>query len=171
MKKGVNGKEMKLRKKNGRKREMVGNVQDQNLLKQADFKIVVITSKVVYPHIGNVCLKLIIIPCKILFLTSKNSLLVPLPMIITTCRCVLVLIVSSPLELGGGVSRFWNLDKEVVLKKLLRNRGVIWKEELLLESGGRDFQIVSSVFIKKSMFSYFWNIFFGLVNIHTFCNQ
>ena len=106
MKKGVNGKEMKLRKKNGRKREMVGNVQDQNLLKQADFKIVVVTSKIVYPHIGNVCLKLIIIPCKILFLTSKNSLLVPLPMIITTCRCVLVLIVSSPLELGGGISRF-----------------------------------------------------------------
>ena len=96
MKKGVNGKEMKLRKKNGRKREMVGNVQDQNLLKQADFKVVVITSKRVYPHIDNVCLKLIIIPCKILFLTSKNSLLVLLLMIITTCRCVFALIVSSP---------------------------------------------------------------------------
>lgn len=37
MKKEVNGKEMKLKRKNGKKREMVGNVQDQNLLKQADF--------------------------------------------------------------------------------------------------------------------------------------
>ena len=98
MKKGVNGKEMKLKRKNGKKREMVGNVQDQNLLKQADFKVVVITSKRVYPHIGNVCLKLIII----LFLTSKNSLLVPLLMIITTFRCVFALIVSSPLELQWG---------------------------------------------------------------------
>lgn len=110
MKKGVNGKEMKLKRKNGKKREMVGNVQDQNLLKQADFKVVVITSKRVYPHIGNVCLKLIIIPCKILFLTSKNSLLVPLLMIITTCRCVFALIASSPLELQwgwqGGVLHF-----------------------------------------------------------------
>ena len=160
MKKGVNGKEMKLRKKNGRKREMVGNVQGQNLLKQADFKIVVITSKVVYPHIGNVCLKLIIIPCKILFLTFKNSLLVPLLMIITTCRCVLLLIVSSPLELGGGVPRFWNLDKEVVLKKLLRNRGVIWKGGLLLERGGGGISKLFHQFLLRKVCFHSFGIFF-----------
>ena len=44
------------------------------------------------------------------------------------------------------------------MKKLLRNRGV------LLEKGG--FQIVSSLFLKKSMFSLLLEYFFSLVDIH-----
>ena len=35
----------------------------------------------------------------------------------------------------GGVSRFWNLDKEGVMKILLRNRGVSWKGAFLRKRG------------------------------------
>ena len=49
------------------------------------------------------------------------------------------------------------------MKKLLRNRGV------LLEKGG--FQIVSSLFLKKSMFSLLLEYFFSLVDIHAVINR
>ena len=52
------------------------------------------------------------------------------------------IIVSSPLKLGG--SHFWNLDKEGSHENIAQKWGVG-------KRGG--FQIVSSVFLKKSMFS------------------
>ena len=52
------------------------------------------------------------------------------------------------------------------MKKLLRNRGLVEREDTLRKGS---FQIVSSVFLKKSMFSLLLD-FFCLVNIHT-CNH
>ena len=59
--------------------------------------------------------------------------------------------------------------KRGVMKKLLRNRGLVEREggSSQKEEG---FQIVSSVFLQKSMFSLLLD-FFCLVNIHTCCNQ
>ena len=60
---------------------------------------------------------------------------------------IIVFIVSSPLRLGwggGGVLVFKIWTKREVMKKWLRNRG-------LVERGS--FQIISSVFLQKSMFS------------------
>ena len=58
-------------------------------------------------------------------------------------------IVSSPLKLGGFlVFEIWT--KRGVMKKLLRNRGLVEREDTLRKGS---FQIVSSVFLKKSMFS------------------
>ena len=60
-------------------------------------------------------------------------------------------IVSSPIKLGGGGFLFLRFLQEGGHEKLLRNRG-------LVERGGSShrkgsFQIVSSVSLKKSMFS------------------
>ena len=46
-----------------------------------------------------------------------------------------------------------------------------WGWVLLESEEGGGFQIVSSVFFKKSMFSLLLEYFFCLVNIHTCCNQ
>ena len=46
-----------------------------------------------------------------------------------------------------------------------------WGWVLLESEEGGGFQIVSSVFFKKSMFSLLLEYFFCLVNIDTFCNQ
>ena len=65
----------------------------------------------------------------------------------------LVIIVSSPLKLwgeGGGVLVCEIWTKRGVMKKLLRNRGLVEREDTLRKGS---FQIVSSVFLKKSMFS------------------
>ena len=86
--------------------------------------------------------------------------------------CYIFIPHSPPLKLGGGGSCFSNLDKEGVVKKLLSNRGVSWKglgTGSLTKGRGR-FQIASSVFIKKSMFSLLLEYFFCLVKIHTCCN-
>ena len=53
--------------------------------------------------------------------------------------------------MGGGVSRFWNLGKGGALKNCSEIGG-------FLRKGG--FQIVSSVFVKKSMFSLLLEYFF-----------
>ena len=57
------------------------------------------------------------------------------------------------------------------MKKLLRNRGLVERRgRVLLERGrGGGFQIVSSVFLEKSMFSLLLEYFF--FPIHTCCNQ
>ena len=80
-----------------------------------------------------------------------------------------ILIVSSPLKLGGG--------GKVLVLGIWTKRGVI---KNCSEIGGElkggssqkewDFQIVSSVFLQKSMFSLLLD-FFRLVNIHTCYNQ
>ena len=76
-------------------------------------------------------------------------------------------IVSSPLKLGeGGSFLFW--AKRGIMKKLLRNRGLVERWGSSQKGGG--FQIVSSVFLQKSIFSLLLG-FFCLVNIHTCCNQ
>ena len=67
-----------------------------------------------------------------------------------------------PIKLGG----------EVLVLKLGQKGGhekTAQKQGFLLERWG--FQIVSSVFLKKSMFSLLLEYFFCLVNIHTCCNQ
>ena len=57
------------------------------------------------------------------------------------------------------------------MKKLFRNRALVKREGGSLREG---VQIVSSVFLQKSMFSlpleYFF-FFFCLLNIHACCNQ
>ena len=74
-----------------------------------------------------------------------------------------VSIVSSPAKImEGGFLVFEIQTKRGIMKKLLRNRGQL--------KGRRGFQIVSSVFLQKSMFSLLLD-FFCLVNIHTCCNQ
>ena len=65
-------------------------------------------------------------------------------------NCDTYVIVSSPLKLGG-VLTFEIWKKRGVMKKLLRNRG-------LVKRGG--FQIISSVFLKESMFSLLLEYFF-----------
>ena len=65
-----------------------------------------------------------------------------------------------------GISCFQNLDKERGHEKLLRNRGLVERGSPFRNGG---FQIVSSVFLQKSMFSLLLD-FFCLVNIHT-CNH
>ena len=73
----------------------------------------------------------------------------------------------SPLKLGGVlVFEIWT--KRGVMKKLLRNRGLVERGRSSQKEGG--FQIVSSVFLQKSMFSLILE-FLCLVNIHTCCNQ
>ena len=46
------------------------------------------------------------------------------------------------------------------MKKLLRTRGLVERGDLLERGGGGGFQIVSSVFLKKSMFSILLECFF-----------
>ena len=58
-----------------------------------------------------------------------------------------------PLKIRGGGSVF---KFEGVMKKLLRNRGLV-ERGVLLERGS--FQIVSSVFLQKSMFSLLLDFF------------
>ena len=60
--------------------------------------------------------------------------------------------------------------KKGVMKKLLRNRGLVERGKgggVLLERGFSN----SSVFLKKSMFSLLLEYFFCLVNIRICCNQ
>ena len=56
------------------------------------------------------------------------------------------------------------------MEKLLRNRGLV-ERGFSQKEGGGGFQIVSSVSLKKSMFSLLLEYFFCLVKIHTCCNQ
>ena len=51
----------------------------------------------------------------------------------------------------GDVSCFWNLNKEGGHEKIAQKRGLVERGGFLLERGGS--QIVSSVFLQKSMFS------------------
>ena len=75
-----------------------------------------------------------------------------------------------PLKLRGrGGVALKIRTKRVVMKKLLRDRGLV-ERGVSLKKGG--FQIFSSVFLQKSMFSLLLeNFFFCLVNIHACCNQ
>ena len=85
--------------------------------------------------------------------------------------CYIFIPHSPPLKLGGGFLFFkfgqgggsW---KNCSVIEGLVERG--WGQ-VLLQRGGR-FQIASSVFIKKSMFSLLLEYFFCLVKIHTCCN-
>ena len=54
------------------------------------------------------------------------------------------------------------------MKKLFRNRGLVERGGSVRKGG---FQIVSSVFLNKNMFSLLLEYFFCLVNIQTCCNQ
>ena len=81
-------------------------------------------------------------------------------------------IVSSPLKIrGGGVIPIFEIQTKRGHEKIAQKQG----GQLKRGGGGSlrkgSFQIVSSVFLKKNMFHYYWNIFFCLVNIHTCCNQ
>ena len=83
-------------------------------------------------------------------------------------KLILVTVVSfHPPKIRGSFV-FKISTKRGVMKKLLRDRGLV-ERGVLLESGG--FQIVSSVFLQKSMFSLLLEYFFCLVNIHACCNQ
>ena len=77
--------------------------------------------------------------------------------------------VSSPLKLGGrGYPVFEIWTKRGVTEKLLRNRELVERGNSLKRGS---FQVVSSFFLKRSMFSLLVKYFFCLVNIHTCCNQ
>ena len=90
---------------------------------------------------------------------------------------------TPPVKLGEGFLFFKIWTKRGVIKKLLRNRGLVKRGGCLRK---RDFpnclvsfpqksgKIVSSknYFFRKACFHYCWNtIFFCLANIHTCCNQ
>ena len=62
-----------------------------------------------------------------------------------------------PLLILGCVSRFWKLDKKK--KKLLRNRELVEGGGGSLRKGG--LQVASSVFLKKSMFSFLLELLSG----------
>ena len=72
---------------------------------------------------------------------------------------------------GAGILVFKIWTKMGFMKKLFRNRALVKREGGSLREG---VQIVSSVFLQKSMFSlpleYFF-FFFCLLNIHACCNQ
>ena len=64
---------------------------------------------------------------------------------------------------GGVILKIWT--KRGVIKKLLRNRG-------LVES--KVSKLFYQLFFRKACFHYYWNtffFFFCLVNIHACCNQ
>ena len=61
----------------------------------------------------------------------------------------------SPPKIRGGFLLFKIRTRREVMKKLLRDRGVSWKREVLLERRG--FQIVS---LRKACSHYCWNAFF-----------
>ena len=67
-------------------------------------------------------------------------------------QCATVLIVSSPLRIGGVlVFKIWT--KRGVMRKILRDRGLVEKGVLLESEGGEGgggFQIASSLFFQKS---------------------
>ena len=54
------------------------------------------------------------------------------------------------------------------MKKLLEDRGLVERGSLL---EWETFEVVSTVFLQKSMFSLLLEYFFCLVNIHACCNQ
>ena len=66
---------------------------------------------------------------------------------------------------GRGVLVFEIWTKRGVMKKLLRSRGLVEREEYSYKEG--DFQIFSSVFLQKSMFSLLLDSF-RVINIHTY---
>ena len=76
-------------------------------------------------------------------------------------------------KLGGGVIfKIWT--KRGVIKKLLRNRGLVERGDSFRREGVGGFQIVLSIFLQKSMFSLLLEYFVFLFlsgKYYACCNQ
>ena len=59
-----------------------------------------------------------------------------------------------------GVSRFWNLDREGVIKNCAEIVGLVERGFLLERGGGRFSKLFHQFSLRKACFHYYWNTFF-----------